>query len=65
MPEKPFEAVRFLDELEAYEVADYQVFMSFVNDEDALAFREWWEQFGAVGFQRWLELPGKEKPHGE
>jgi hypothetical protein len=51
---KPFTAVDLPRQLPAKDVADHQVFMSFVNDDDAIDFREWWDDAGALAFAEWL-----------
>lgn len=33
--------------------AEHQVFLSFINDEDAVSFREWWEAEGFKEFEKW------------
>lgn len=50
----PFTAVRFAGQYPQQDVADNEVFMSFLNDEDAIFFREWWNEEGAAAFQKWL-----------
>lgn len=51
----PFKDVDFLRQYPGDRVADHEVFMSFVNDQDAIDFQEWWWESGAVEFQKWRE----------
>lgn len=52
-----FTDVTFESEYPRDSVAEHEVFMSFNNDGDALAFREWWDEKGAVLFQEFLSNP--------
>ena len=52
-PER-FTDVTFHDEVRRH-AADHEVFMGFVNDDGAGAFREWWEEQGAVAFAAYLK----------
>ena len=36
-------------------VAEHEVFMSFVNDDDALLFREWFDEIGEDLFNEWVK----------
>jgi hypothetical protein len=38
-----------------WEVHDHEVLISFNGDDQALAFREWWQEIGATYFQEWLD----------
>jgi hypothetical protein len=49
-----FTGVTFHDEVRR-EAADHEVFMGFNGDSDATAFREWWEEEGAVLFAAYLK----------
>jgi len=57
---KPFIDVSMPGFFPQNEVADHQVYMSFKNDGDAIAFREWWDGPGCVLFNSWLEKQRKE-----
>jgi hypothetical protein len=35
--------------------AEHEVFLSFVNDEDAVMFCEWLEECGFSEFEKWAE----------
>ena len=37
-----------------YDTSDHEVFFSFNNDEDAIAFREWFNEIGYDDFVKWL-----------
>lgn len=56
----PFTDLDFLNEYPAGRVAENEVFMSFNEDSEAIAFREWWNEEGAVGFFAWLREREKE-----
>ena len=49
--EDKFTRVSFPEEVK-HRVEDHEVFMSFYDDEYALAFREWWDDEGTVLFQK-------------
>ena len=34
--------------------AEFQVFLSFRNDDDGVFFREWWQDVGAAAFAKWV-----------
>ena len=53
-----FSDVSFPDYLPPVELAEYQVFMSFCNDDDAVSFREWWDSEGSVAFLEYLDGGG-------
>lgn len=36
-------------------VAEHEVLMSFHGDSDAVRFREWWDDEGAILFNDWLK----------
>lgn len=55
-----FSDVDFPTEYPAKRVAEHEVFMSFNDDDDAVAFRDWWAEVGAEEFQDWLNK-SKEK----
>jgi hypothetical protein len=50
--------VNFHDQIRR-EIHEHEVFMGFGNDDDAIAFREWWDDRGAALFQQWLCMEGK------
>lgn len=52
MKEKPVGELR--ESFPEQDVPEYQVFLSFNNDEDGIAFREWWAAAGQKAFQRWF-----------
>ena len=37
------------------EVHEHEVFLAFVNDADAVAFHEWWNDQGFKLFKKWAE----------
>ena len=37
------------------DVYEHEIFMSFLNDEDATFFDEWWNGDGSVLFQKFLD----------
>lgn len=37
------------------DVHEHEIFMSFLNDEDAAFFDEWWNGDGSVLFQKFLD----------
>jgi hypothetical protein len=41
------------------DVAEHEVLMAFNGDSDALAFRDWWQEEGAVLFAEYLIREGK------
>ena len=52
--------VEFPSQFRPEDVADHEVYMSFRNDSDALAFHEWWADQGAVLFAEYLKTwPGE------
>lgn len=55
------------------EVADHEVFFSFVNDADALAFRDWWGNKGGRTYSKrgttktarsWSDCENDQTAHG-
>ena len=52
---EPFTDVDFRREYPGQHVAEHEVFMSFNGDDQALAFQEWWNEAGAVAFNKWLK----------
>lgn len=36
------------------DIHEHEIFLSFVNDEDAALFAEWWHGGGAVLFQKYV-----------
>lgn len=34
--------------------AEHEVFLSFINDEDAVSFIEWWEAEGFKELEKWV-----------
>lgn len=38
-----------------HKVREYQVLVSFNNDEDALPFEEWWFTEGEYLYREWIE----------
>lgn len=42
------------EELPRQECCEFQAFLSFNNDEDGIAFREWWGLHGAKAFAKWF-----------
>ena len=36
-------------------VPEHQVLLSFVNDDDAMTFFDWWEDEGAYLFEQWVK----------
>jgi hypothetical protein len=57
---RPFSDVDMPRQFPAEDVADHQVFMSFTNDSDAIAFHEWWGTDGVQAFAEWLHLQREE-----
>lgn len=51
---KKFTDVDFCREYPRGRVAEHEVFMSFNNDDDAIAFQDWWNAEGAAAFGKWL-----------
>lgn len=51
---KPFADVDFPRQYPADDVAEHEVLMSFNDDDDAVAFHEWWRSEGAVAFAEYL-----------
>ena len=37
------------------DIHEHEVFISFVNDEDAVLFHEWWQAHGWKAFKKWAE----------
>jgi len=37
--------------------ADHEVFLSFINDDDAVAFHEWWAEKGYQSFLDYRKFP--------
>lgn len=56
-----FTNVELRRELPRQSVAEHEVFMSFVNDADAIQFHEWWNEIGAIRFGKWIEM-NKDEP---
>ena len=52
---EPFSDFEFVTEYPSSRVADHEVFMSFTNDDDAIAFREWLASVGLELFDEYLE----------
>lgn len=52
---KPFTAVTLCKQYPQHDVAEHEVFMSFVNDAHAVDFQEWWQDEGAVLFNGWMQ----------
>ena len=52
---KAFTDVEFRSEHTPASVAEHEIFMSFNNDSDALAFEHWWHARGAIEFQKYLD----------
>lgn len=50
-----FEDVEFRRDYPAPSVADNEIFMSFSNDDDAIAFYDWWFHYGSKIFQKHLD----------
>lgn len=42
------------EELPRKRCAEYQAFLSFTNDDEGIAFREWWVLKGAEAFAEWF-----------
>ncbi len=42
------------EELPRQKCSEHQAFLSFVNDDEGIAFREWWLLKGAAAFADWL-----------
>jgi hypothetical protein len=61
---EPFEDVRFPTEHPAARVAEHEVLMSFVNDEDAAMFQDWWEVWGKHLFGAYVPAPESKRPAG-
>lgn len=59
---EPFEDVDFRTEHRAASVADHEVLMAFVNDNDALSFREWWHSAGKFIFGEYVRQPSGRTP---
>jgi len=57
---KPFTDVSFLGQFSPRTVAEHEVFMSFVNDKDAEEFGYWWNEKGAISFQKHLDKKDKQ-----
>jgi len=38
-----------------YRVPDHEAVLSFVNDEDAEFFEEWWNRDGLALYTRWVD----------
>ena len=36
-------------------IAEHEVFLSFNNDEDAVAFQEWLQEEGLAKFDEWMD----------
>lgn len=51
----PLRDVDMPDQYPANDVADHEVFLSFRNDDDAIFFREWWNDVGVKAFAKWLD----------
>lgn len=51
-----------------HRLAENQVMLSFLYDDDALAFREWWQAKGSTAFALWVSECSTEversKTHG-
>jgi hypothetical protein len=54
MGTKRFEGVEFRKEYPAESVADHHVLMAFNRDQDAIDWRQWWDEEGAKVFREWL-----------
>lgn len=50
----PFTDFEFATEYPSHRVADHEVFMSFTDDDDAIAFREWLASDGLELFAEYL-----------
>lgn len=58
--QKRFTNVDFPSEYPFNKVADHEVLMSFLDDQDAFDFREWWEDEGSAVFLTWLGCSDEE-----
>ena len=56
-PKKRFTAVS-LDRQITRDINEHEIFLSFLNDEDAAFFDEWWNGAGSVLFQKFLDSRG-------
>lgn len=62
---EPFVDVTLPKTFPSHDVADCEVFMSFGNDEDALLFRDWWNEKGAVLFNQYARRARQRRDRGE
>jgi len=53
--EKLFSGVEMREQYPRHDVAENEVLMSFLNDDDASAFREWWDEHGTYAFKKWFD----------
>lgn len=59
---RKFTNVAFRDEHPGKRVADHEVSMAFLADDDAAEFRAWWEEVGSAHFAAWLDKQEHRKP---
>lgn len=52
---KAFNALKLPTQYPQSDVAEHEVLMAFLNDEDAAFFREWWADRGSYDFNEWLD----------
>lgn len=38
-----------------YRVAEHEIYLSFVNDSDAVMFHDWWNQKGVDLWRKWAD----------
>lgn len=43
------------------DVEEFRCLLSFNDDDDGIAFREWWEEVGRVVFNEWLKKHKEER----
>lgn len=49
-----FPDVEFTTELTVRPAA-HEIFLSFTNDDDAVAFHAWWNVVGSAQFKKWFD----------
>lgn len=54
MRKKPYENVTLQGET-THHFAEHEILLSFLNDEDAAFFHEWWGDVGNFAFKKWID----------